>query len=195
MKEQLSFTYDIRVIVFFGVSIEVENYLQNLDFVTLQDKDYLVTDLATRYVHDITDEPEHFTDIAMRGLESLYPNGCSISEEIFKELAVYYLLSIKDSCKQVICEDWFAYDKNSYVESKSLNIRIYCHSGQHYGACLALASRFFGKGDWSTKEVAEWIMNDIVVVSNFTSIRKILEDLRWLGIDHMATYEREFFNK
>lgn len=194
MREQINFTYELKDILFFGVSIEVENFLEGLNFVTLQDKDYLGLDLRSQYVKDITDQPEHFTEIAIKGLESLYPEGCSLNKEIFEELAVYYLLSIKDKCKQIICADWLECNENSYVESKSLNIRIYCHSGQHYGACLALASKFFGKGDWSTREVAEWISNDIIISSQYTSIWKILNDLSWLGIDHMKSYEEDFFN-
>ncbi len=190
MIEKVHFSYDLDFVLQNIASIGVEKIIcVNKKVIEINGKEYSRLDLDTKHCEELNNRT--IGSFLLSYLEEKYPDGCMIDTPMFDELTNVYLNHLCENSLELI-----NYDKSredSYVQSKSLNKRIYCNGGQHYGACLNLACKFFGRGDYySTEDICNWIKNDITVVSSFTSVDRIINDFKMLGANMLHHYENQY---
>lgn len=176
--EQVHFTYDLDFVLENIANIGVEKIICVKDTVIqVYDKMYSRYDLSSKHCEELKNRS--IGPFLHKYLEKTYPDGCTIDTPMFDELANVYLKHLCEDSLEII-----NYDENyegSFVQSKSLNKRIYCGFGHHYSATLNLAYCFFGKGDYTVEDICNWIENDITICSDNTSVGKVIRDFKYIN--------------
>ena len=189
MIEQLHFNYDLDFVLEQIANIGVEKIIcVDDEVIKVNGKEYLKYDLSSKHCDELDNRT--IGTFLHNYLEEKYPDGCMIDTPMFDELANVYLNHLCENSLEIINYD--EERKDSYVESKSLNKRIYCRMGQHYGATLNLAWCFFGKGDYTVDDICTWIKNDITICSEYTSVDKVIRDFEYMNDPTWIRHYREY---
>ncbi len=154
-----------------------ENFVKLL--VTIQvEKNY---DNRTLCIYHKVFEGLKGDELFYKFMSEMFPNSCTIGENEIKMLAdrAIKYLNTDEKCRHLFVE----YDRqhcNSYVYSKALDKIYPADFGQHQNKVVEACVDFFQDTDITAENVRRFILNNIEIKSDNTSIEMILKDVNYI---------------
>lgn len=201
-KEVLHFTYDVEFVVKISIKILTEKKLYNSKTSTIKVNgfDYDRNEVKIVYGNDIVDKKGILETQAMNFLIDLLPSGGTITDKILNKLTNRYLSYLTlNKIKQTYFTKNSGTCYDGYVECFATNQRIKCGFGEHYDIVTAVLCDFFGadsiqKQEYTNKELADFVRNNIKISSAFSTVDSIAMDIEREGI-YKPVIRREVIRK